>query len=296
MFHIVHQKEDKKIALQISQALNKNGFSSSIEYLSEKNITNAQLAIVIFSKKANISEKIISQYDLIFDNEIEMIPFVVSDLEMSVSMQNFLNTHDWINAFDVSTKEAVNDLVVLVKDVVNDNNYAKTVNKSEIVKQKNTEPTKNNNQSKIIIGIVVVFVVILLFFIFGGKNNPINSNNNPENLITGSWKLDKYEDNMPRSMADQADFINSVSALKQNFLLVFNEDETFEKYGFSQTEKGYWQYDPQNQVLYMWPPDSEDYKDVLKVEKLTQDSLIMSIATQIDSITLINTKFTLYKE
>lgn len=294
MIHIIHGKEEKKIALHISQFIQTRGFKTTIDLVTEQNIDQVEAVVIIFSQKANTDQKIINQYDYIFENNISIIPFVISDLEMSVSMQHFLNTHDWINGFDISTREAIADLAVLLNEVINGVSETPQVAPQKTIVKKDDH--ENKNQTKIIIGIIVFFAVILLFFIFGGNKKTILPNSKTDNLIIGSWKLDKYEDNMPRSVSDQADFINSVAALKQNFLLVFNENQTFEKYGFSQTETGSWQLDLQNMVLYMWPPGSEDYKDVLKIEKLTQDTLIMTIATQIDSLTLINTKFTLYKE
>jgi len=294
MVHIIYEKEDKKLAIQISDFLQKRNFTTSINTVTKENISQVRAVVLILNQKSNTSEKIITQYDYIFENDVPMLPFVVSDVEMSVSMQHFLNSHDWIYAYDVSKKISINDLALLLNEVLNNNS-----SKPEAI-DKNTKKTvknlKKDNQTKILIGVVAIFAIILLFFIFGGKNNPINSNSKPDNLIVGSWKLDKYEDNMPRSITDQADFINSIAGLKGRFLLTFNDDFTFEKLGFSQTETGNWQLDPQNMLLYMWPPGLNDQKDMLKIEKLTQDTLIMIISTQIDSLTLINTKFTLYKE
>ncbi|MBN2664335.1 MAG: lipocalin family protein [Bacteroidales bacterium] len=294
MIHIIHEKEEKKLALQISQYIQTRGFKTTIDIVTEKNINQVEAAIIIFSNKSNTSEKIITQYDFIFQNDVTLVPFVISDLEMSVSMQHFLNTHDWINGYDISTKEAITDLSVLLNEIINGETKQPVlaVQKPKV----ENEDLQKRKQTRIIIGVVIFFSLILLYFIFGAKNNSLKPSSKSDNILVGRWKLEKYEDNMPRSVSDQADFISSVTALKQNFLLVFNENFTFEKYGFTQTETGSWQLDPQNMVLYMWPPGSDDYKDVLKIEKLTNDTLIMTIATQIDSLTLINTKFTLYKE
>ncbi len=294
MIHIIHEKEDKKIAIQISQFLQSKGFTATLNDITSEN-SNSEVAVLIFSQKNNRSEKIISKYDYVFENDVPLIPFIISDVELSVSMQHFLNTHDWINAFDVSSKEAINDLSVLVTELVSPDkkNVPKKVTKNT---NDNSEDKKDSKQKAMIIGVIAIFALILMYFIFGGKNNVISNSSNPDNLIAGSWKLADYQDNMPRNPSDYADFVNSIGALKQNFLLIFNDDYTFEKYGFSAIEKGNWQFDKQNMVLYMWPPGSDQQKDMLKIEKLTQDSLIMTIATQIDSLTLINTKFTLYKE
>jgi len=115
-------------------------------------------------------------------------------------------------------------------------------------------------------------------------------------MIVGNWRMANYQDNMQRSQDDYVNFLKSINALKQNFLLKISEDGSFEKLGFQNPETGNWEIDIQNMKLYMWPKNSQGQKDMLQIEKLTADTLIMSIATKIDSLTLINTKFTLYKE
>ena len=123
---------------------------------------------------------------------------------------------------------------------------------------------------------------------------PIVNTKTDEEVLVGDWKLADYQDNIQRSTDDLIKYQKSIEALKRNFLLRLKEDGTFEKYGFSVPEKGDWQYDPQNKIIYMWPPGSQA-KDVLKVKKLTQDTLIFSIATRQDSLHVITTIFTLYK-
>lgn len=298
MVLLIHEKEDKKLAIKISKRLESSGFKCTLDNI-ETIKQNSELplietAIMIFSQKSNLSEKIMKEYDEVFENEIPLIPFVVTDVELSVAMQHFFNSHDWINAYDISTDEAIKDLSILVNENINDvSGVPVSTKKNKVVGAKST----NKNQTYVIIGISAVFLLIIMYFIFGNKNNnPLSSGSSPEELIVGNWKMANYQDNMPRQPNEYADFIKNITALKQNFLLKLNEDNSFNKYGFSQDEKGNWQIDPQNMVLYMWPPGSDEHKDMLQIEKLTADSLIMSIATQVDSTTQIITRFSLYKE
>jgi hypothetical protein len=297
MVLLIHEKEDKKLAIKISKRLESSGFKCTLDNVEtikqNSELPPIETAIMIFSQKSNLSEKIMEEYEEIFENEIPLIPYVVTDVELSVAMQHFLNSHDWINAFDISTDEAIKDLSILVNENINGVSEAPTSKKKKVVAAKST----NKNQTYAIIGISAVFILILGFFIFGNNNNnPLSSDSSPDELIMGSWKMANYQDNMPRQPNEYADFITNITALKQNFLLKLNEDNSFNKYGFSQNETGNWQLDPQNMVLYMWPPGSDDHKDMLQIEKLSADSLIMSIATQVDSVTQIITRFTLYKE
>ncbi len=295
MIAILFDKNDKKTAVSISKALQSKGYQTTLNDVINENpeqIEKLQHTILIFSQKSNLSEYLIKQFDKAYENGINIIPFIISDVELSISMQHFLNTHDWINAFDVSMKEAIDDLVTLIKELDGEKKqYANTPQK-----QTNTEKTKltkKQKQTYAAIGVGIVFLIILLIFF---TQNNSQASTNPDKLIIGNWKLAKYEDNMQRTPQEFADFQAGVQQLQRNFLLKIKEDGTFEKYGFTVPETGNWEFDPQNKILYMWPPNADKQRDMLKVEKLTKDSLVMIIATQIDSLTLINTKFTLYKE
>lgn len=303
MISVIYEKEDKKIAIKISQSLESKGFSCNLESISnftetsENKIHDVELAVLVFSQKSNHSEKMMSEYDVIFDNDIPLVPFVVTDVELSLTMQHFLNSHDWINAFDSNTNEAIGDLGILVNEIINGEDAPPPqAKKQPIQKKTQTSAPNNKNQTYLIIGVVAVLVVVLGFFIFGGDNGSPLNNSESNHIIVGNWRMADYQDNMPRQPSEYADFITNVTALKQNFLLALNPDNSFKKLGFSQAETGTWQYDEQNKLLYMWPPGSEQHKDILTVEKLTQDSLIMSIASQIDSANQIITRFKLYKE
>ncbi len=295
MIAILFDKNDKKTAVSISKTLQSKGYQTTLNDVINENpeqIEKLQHTILIFSQKSNLSEYLIKQFDKAYENGINIIPFIISDVELSISMQHFLNTHDWINAFDVSMKEAIDDLVTLIKELDGEKKqYANTPQK-----QTNTEKTKltkKQKQTYAAIGVGIVFLIILLIFF---TQNNSQASTNPDKLIIGNWKLAKYEDNMQRTPQEFADFQAGVQQLQRNFLLKIKEDGTFEKYGFTVPETGNWEFDPQNKILYMWPPNADKQRDMLKVEKLTKDSLVMIIATQIDSLTLINTKFTLYKE
>jgi hypothetical protein len=297
MISILFDKEDKKTAISISKALQSKGYKTTLRpYQPEttQQEEDVNYIILIFSQKSNLSEFLIKQFDVAFENGKTVIPFIISDVEYSISMQFFLNSHDWINAFDVSFKEATNDLAILLGELQNEKleNKPQTKIEKQVTEKKLTNKQK---QTYATIGAAIIFLAILIFFMTKGNNNPFSAEN-PNDLLVGNWKLAKYEDNMQRSPQEFADFQAGVEQLKRNFLLKFKDNGTFEKYGFSVPEKGNWEFDPQNNILFMWPPNSDKQRDMLKVEKLTKDSLIMIIATQIDSLTLINTKFTLYKE
>ncbi|MEA3451344.1 MAG: hypothetical protein U9Q83_05515 [Bacteroidota bacterium] len=282
MISIIFEKEDKKLAVQISKKFQSKGKKTLLNEFSENidETENIDTAILIFSESSNVSENIIKSYNSAFDKQLVIVPFIISKIAFSVSMKHFLNTHDWINAYNSTTKEAIDDLMILLYEL--DNNSDDTNKIANTVSQKIKSTTKNKNQTYAILGVAAVFIVILGYLIFGNKNNnPLNNNQaTSQELIVGSWRMADYQDNMQRSQEEYVEFIKNISTLKLNFLLKFSEDGSFEKYGFQNPERGNWQIDIQNMKLYMWPNNSQGQKDMLQIEKLTADTLIMSIATQ----------------
>lgn len=296
MISIIFEKEDKRLAVQISKTLQSKGLKTDLENSIENGkLENEKIdiAVLILSQYSNNSEKLIQAYNYLFESQINIIPFIVSDLDLSITTKHFLNTHDWINAFDISANKAISDLLILIEEITN----SPISEKPKKIVEKSQTIDKKKNQKIAIIAVSATFVIILAYLIFGNKNNnPLDSNSSPKEMIVGEWHLANYQDNMQRTQADYVQFIKDVNYLKENFLLKILENGNFEKYGFAQVEKGNWELDPQKNILYMWPPNSDGNKDQLYIEKLTPDSLIMSIATKIDSLTLVNTKFTLYKQ
>jgi len=162
MISIIFDKENKKLAIQISKKFQTNGITTLLnEFSDNEDTTNEDVvdtAILILSKNSNFSEKIIKYYDTAFNKQLTIIPFIVSDISLSVAMQHFLNTHDWINAYDVSTNEAIDDLAILCNEIVND---SQDTNKSSISSvQKKDSNAKNNKQTYAIIAVAAVFIVM----------------------------------------------------------------------------------------------------------------------------------------
>ncbi len=300
MISVIYEKEDKKTAISISKELEAKGFECNINNVSailskeKEKINEIELAILVFSKKSNVSEKIMKQYDIIFNNDIELIPFVVSDVELSIAMQHFLDSHDWINAYDINQNDAIKDLGILVNELLNESNGTKKLQN----KKTGQKSEAKNTKTYLALGIGIVVVIFALVYFLGNNDatSPVKSDSGQKATIVGTWLLADYSDNLPREPQAYAEFLSNVATLKQNFKLVINEDETFEKLGFSVPEYGNWKFDNQNMVLYMWPQGSSPQsKDLLQVEKLTPDSLIMSVASKLDSTTQVITRFSMYR-
>ncbi len=294
MIVISYSKEDKNTAKKLLSKLEFKGYKCWMEPRDIKGnnkkesislaIKETELMILLFSKYSNNSDDVIEQYDLAFEEEVPIIPFVVSDLKMTVSAQHFLNTHDWINAFDSNFNEATEDLIDLMESEEADNS---SYEKKEPRSQKNTKtPLANNEKQKYIIGgIAAVFVVILLVIFFWQPSN------NSDSGLIGSWSLTNYEDNIQRTPEDLTDFQGQITYLKQNFSLTLKDNNSFERRGFTpQAEFGTWDVlsIKGDDYLKLTPMNKKD-GDALLMREFTEDKLVLSIASNIDSMQVITT-------
>jgi len=215
---------------------------------------------------------------------VPIIPFVVSDLKLTVATQHFFNTHDWINAFDASFNEASENLIDLMEseeaDIVYEQKESRPQRKSN---SKNN--AINTNQKYIIGGIAAVFVLVLIAILFWQPSEKA------EKDLVGSWFLTNYEDNMSRNPQEISDFQGQVTFLKQNFALTIKKDNTFERRGFSEKpEYGQWEVmSIKGQDYLKLTPLNQKEGDALMMNEFTEDKLVLSIASTIDSMQVITT-------
>jgi hypothetical protein len=306
---ISYNKDQKNTARKLVSHLESKGYSCwldprDVEPGTDKieafknAVEKAKLVILIFSTLADKSDDIIIQYDLAFDNDIPIIPFVVSDVEITVSMQHFLNTHDWINAHDATFDEAVSNLIDLIE------NDEETVIEKSSPKQKKTQQSsqltqKQKNIAIAVISVIILIIVGIILFSDNKSDNVItDSEKSMDELIVGKWSLIDYSDNMSRTPQEIADLEQTIAGLKQTFSLIFNEDNTFERAGFQpQTEFGYWDIDEQKSLLLLSAKDNPTKgTDQLQIAKITEDNLTLIVAEQIDGNQQVETKLTLQRK
>lgn len=300
---ISYSKDQKNTARKIVSKLENKGYSCwidsrNIEPGKEKReatdeaIKNASLLIIIYSSFAEKTEEIIEQYDVAFENDIPIIPFVVNDIDITLATQHFFNTHDWINAFDTTFDEAVENLIDLIE------NDEDTVIEKTQKKQKQTTKTNITQQQKnVLIGVASVIILIIVgFVLFSSEENSavVDSDKSIDELIVGTWKLEDYNDNLIRNAQEISELQQSIAGLKQQFSLVFNKNKTFERSGFQpQTEKGFWEIDKQKSLLMLSAEDNPDAKDFLQIAEISEEKLILIVAETIDDNQQVETKLTL---
>jgi len=297
---ISYSKDQKNIAKKLVSKLESDGFTCWIEPRdlqgsTDKNkafteaVNNAQIMILIFSTLADKTEELILQYDTAFDKEKKIIPFIVTDVEKSLTVQYFLNTHDWINAYDASFEDATTNLIDLIQketNVVAEKNIPKSQNKVQ------SSITNNSKKNYAIVGISLIVLIIIGIILFAPDNST-----KWENIIVGKWKLVEYQDNLQRTGVDSIDYFSMVENLKNNFSITFFKDKKFERIGFQpQTEKGSWTVDEQNKKLKLQAADKKDVSDELAIESLTSEKLIIVVAENVANNQQVVTKLTLKKE
>ncbi len=311
---LLFDNEHKKHVKKIYEALKKAGHEtdSSVKSAEElkKKIPEADFIVMIFSQKANSSPKLIDFYDIIYEEGTPLILYVVSDLEYSVSMQSFLYSNYWIDAATVSSAEALDALKNLVSEL-----SGKPPQKQKTEKNK---PVAGKNKKTLTLALIAIFSVVIGIFIY--LQMPDKNTKTPENQTTttqtvtdnkiipnkdkifeqnliGTWRLTDYTDNVVRNQAELQSFNAEIARLKKDFIFKLNADHTFERYNFvpNSQETGYWDVNPQEKVLYVWPPNSKQ-KDRLYIKKLTQDELMLVIVTGNSTDNQVVTTLTLHKE
>ena len=314
MILISYTNDSKKTAIKLTNKLESFGHKCWIEPRDVAANTNkrrsiheaikeAELMILIFSANSDKADDTIQQYDWAFDEELPIIPFVVSDVNISVSMQHFLNTHDWINAYDTPFDTAAEDLLDYLEGAPEQEEQEEPENIERPVRRRPPPPKKTADKSQqqkyIIIGVVVVFVLILFGILFSDNIKSIfgssTKTNTTEEKIIGTWRLIDYQDNLKREGKDLVDLPKQVENLRRNFLMVFKEDKTFERNGFvPRTEFGEWKIDEKKMVLYIIPLN-EKGEDALAIQELNENTMILVIASKTDKGQII-TKLTLQRQ
>ncbi len=302
MIIISYAKENKNEAKRLVSKLESSDYKCWIEprnlskEIKRKDavgdaIKQADLMIIIFSSYTNDSEDIVEQYDLAFEEEVPIIPFVVSDLKLTISVQHLLNTHDWINAFDTSFNEAVEDLI----DLLESDESEAVVEKSAPKRKTNTNAQPSNRKQAYIIGTIAAsFVVILVAILFWPDNN-----GSDEGLV-GTWYLANYEDNGERSPDKMADYLAGIDQLKRKFSFKLNDDNTFERRGFApKPEYGTWSKFSNNGKNFLKIAQEKSKNgegDILLIKEFEDDKLVLAISSNNKDSTQIITTLYLTKK
>jgi hypothetical protein len=266
---LIYPKENKSLVKKIVSKLESDGISCWVaprDFKQEEkdSITNiikeSKILLFVIDKTAVGNSELYQAIKIALEKDVEIIPFVTEKIEPNLYTEFFLNKLSWIDAYQDSFEEAYDLLVETYKDITGQQKIERKKPKQKNEDKKKVQP--------VVYVIAAIIILIIGYFIYDGLN--ADKSKDP---IIGKWSVSDYYNNMPGNTIDS--LIQIKNYLKKVALLVFNEDHTFERRGFSkEPEIGKWELNPENTVLYLMPNNSEK-KDTVNLEKLNEKELVI---------------------
>lgn len=269
---VYHEKDDKKTARRLVSKLESDGMScfvpdreisgeKSEETISES-FGECSVFLLILSSFSENSIKAHKLVEKAVEQGLRIIPFRISKTSYSVGMSYMLSALDWVDAFEDGFDEAYSVLLEIMNE---DGSTVQIKQPKQAVSQKNdTSSGTISNKTLIIIGVAVLFVILGYFVWNSSKSNDTkdaeiedlieNSEEqvvDSEEAVIGEWRVVDYQDSRnidPVAQKQNLDF------LKQNVKVVFKDDYTFERYGYSESvQKGKWEFSFPEKKIYLIP-------------------------------------------
>ncbi len=330
---IQYPKSALSVAQDIQSHIKKAGFASTLgcaKIGSDKNPPNVIIAVINSDSIAD--PQMVSVLDEASQKRINVVPYVCSKLEKSITANFFLDEHVWIDAVDQQHRDALGDLSDCLK-----NNFnilsRKASKKTDAPQPKAANGGKNSkaNQSagdnggiykKLFFVALGVVVLLSMMLVAGGGNmsnreasnqmaNLSNSKNNgnvqlqlsqnlrrSEEQLVGTWVASGYNDN--RFRATRQDSLEHQQLvdylLSGNAKMIINANKTFSRLGFSgdgNPETGEWEYDSQSKYLKLKPTGINQY-DVVQIQDITDDKMVIVVQEKYENTNII-TKITFSK-
>lgn len=289
---IIYPKERKNIIKKLTSKLESDNiscwisprdFNADDENQLKEKIEQSGSLLLITDKTTNKDKTANLAVEYALENNLEIIPYVVDKIEEGLYADYFFYAFSWIDAFEDSFEEAYEVLLESFKT-------SGTTNKPSHKKVKNTE---NNVQPKYI-GIAAVIVILLIAAWFIYNNNSTDSTY--DDLLVGEWHLSDYKDNLSRTPQDSVVFLTqTLPNMKKTIVLIFNNDHTFERRGFTpEPQIGKWELKQDGTLLELEPVGVEQ-KQKLSLQNFTEHSFTIVVNEQLDNGSVANTRLTFTK-
>jgi len=318
---VSHSKDDKTIAKKLTGKLESAGYPCYV-YSRDKNhgsdeelISQCSVLILILSKSSLTSEEQINQIKLAFDLNLKIIPFKAESLDNTLTVQYFLHSLEWVDAVGDGFDEAYDILTEILEE---NSDGSEPIKKAKKTEKYNT--TNATTKKYLTYGIIAAVVIIVLYLIFSdnkdkkdnngnGSNTEQNANppdflenplNDNEKLLVGTWKLTDYEDSRLLNPQEKQQLAQDIVTLKQNVLLDFKSDRSFERRGFTpQPQKGYWEYDNIKTKILLTPTGT-DRKEEVNIINLTDKTMTFvvteTVQLQNGGTEIVTTKLSFQKQ
>lgn len=292
---VVYQKDNKTLAKKLVSKLESDGISCAVaprDFKQEEKdsltetIKEAKILLLVIDKSSAKSEEQMNALEAALEEELEVIPFVVEKIESDLYSEHFFYAFSWVDAYEDSFEEAYEVLLDAYEELSGENAGAK---KGKVSKK----ASKQKIDSKpFIYGAVAVVIVILGYFIYTNF-----ANNEGSQQLVGQWRLTDYQDNLKRAPQDSILFVTqTIPTIKRNALLIFNDDNTFERRGFTpEPQIGTWKLNNEGTILYLEPRGAKAQTDQLNIEGLTGNSFTIVVDEIMPDSTLAHTRLTFSK-
>ncbi len=292
---VSYSKEHKALAKKIVSKLESDGtscwvaprdFKAEDEESVKKVVDESELLLLIIDKSSARNKETSKILEFALDNDLEVIPYVIEKIETDLYSDYFFHTYSWVDAFEDSFEDSYEILLEAIDEVSGKDRTQKKSGK----KGKNTA---NNTIKPKQLGIAVAIIVALLATWFGYQAATANDN---DELIVGEWNLSDYSDNLKRSSQDSIEFIATVIPnMKRNALLIFNDDYTFERRGFTpEPQIGSWKLNEEGTILYL-EPQGLGRTDQLTLQGLSENSFTIVVNEVMEDSSKVLTKLTFSK-
>ncbi|MCF6366698.1 MAG: toll/interleukin-1 receptor domain-containing protein [Bacteroidales bacterium] len=299
---ISHAKNDKSISKKLVSKLESSGIPC---YVSSRDkaagntsglIENSSIFIFILSKSSQQSTEVINQLKIAVNNNCNIIPFKVGDIDDNLGMQYILHSLEWVDAHGDGFDEAFEILLEIIEEL----SEGRIIKPKKQVNKGQTEGNDFNIKKTHLYAIISILAAILIYLtvfdsetnksdnISQNNNNLIQNNNttpvfvnsdlkDDEKIIVGSWRMIDYEDSRTMTPEEKKITEQNIEAMKKQVLLTYNADRTFARVGFTpEIQKGYWEYDSKKRIIYLIP-ENVNQKEKINIFNLTETEMTIVV-------------------
>lgn len=291
---IVYNKDNKNLVKKLTTKLESDGIScmvsprdyrSNVDEEAEKAVTNSKILLLVVDDKSASNKEQITALEYALENDISVIPFVTNKVKSDLYSEYFFYSFSWVDAYEDSFEDAYEVLTDAYEELSGENTSAKKANK----KKKSGDSSQKVMSKPALIGISLIVFAIVGYFAYG-----FFSNEKEAKRLVGEWYISDYQDNMRRSPADSIAFVTqTIPNLKSSALLIFNDDNTFERRGFTpEPQIGTWNFDATSSILKLVPYGAKAAASEIQLRNVSQNTFTIVAEEQLeDSVQQADGKF-----
>jgi len=293
---VAYSKANKSLAKKIVSKLESDNISCWVsprdfkledEEAVKKVVTESGILLVIIDKNSVNDKEITKALEFALENELEIIPYVMEKIPSDLYSDYFFYSFSWIDAFEDSFEDSYEVLLEAIDELSGKDRSQKKPSK----KGKNTQAGNTISQKQL--GIAATIVIALIAAWFGYQQFTANEN---DELLVGEWRMTEYADNLKRTPLDSIQFITTViPTMKKNALLIFNNDHTFERRGFTpEPQIGKWELSDDATILFL-EPRGLNRKDQLTLQDLNNNTFTIVVSEVMENGLKSTTRLTFSK-